>query len=226
MTQLLLRTGDGSLLVRFSEEINAENHSRVRRAFQVMEEWAHPAISNLHPAYASLLIEFDPLLLSFADLHREVEARLKDATVSLMAAKHVEVPVLYDGEDLAGVGALHGLTPEAVVALHCEPLYTVHFLGFQPGFPYLAGLPPCLETPRLATPRLKVPAGSVALAGKQTGIYPAASPGGWRLLGKTPLRLFHVTADPPTLFQIGDTVKFRQVSPTEFERLARGVVDD
>ncbi|MDO5059299.1 MAG: 5-oxoprolinase subunit PxpB [Neisseria sp.] len=125
--------------------------------------------------------------------------------------RHVEIPVVYggaSGEDLAEVAAFHGITPEEVVRRHTEPVYTVFMMGFQPGFPYLGGLPEHLHTPRRAVPRTRVEAGSVGIGGSQTGVYPFASPGGWQIIGHTDLPLFRADQMPPTLLSAGDTVQF------------------
>lgn len=125
--------------------------------------------------------------------------------------RRVEIPVVYGGEfgeDLAEVAAFHQTTPAEIVRRHTEPVYTVFMMGFQPGFPYLGGLPENLHTPRRAVPRIKVPAGSVGIGGSQTGIYPFASPGGWQLIGHTDTSLFQMASDPPTLLAAGDTVQF------------------
>ena len=124
--------------------------------------------------------------------------------------------------DLADIAALHGLEPAEVVRIHCAGEYRVHFLGFSPGFPYMGGLSERIATPRLATPRTRVPAGSVAIAGLQTGIYPMSSPGGWRILGRTPLRLFRPEASPPVGIEMGDIVRFRRIARDEFDRLLAG----
>jgi KipI family sensor histidine kinase inhibitor len=123
----------------------------------------------------------------------------------------VEIPVAYggaNGPDLDAVAELTGHTPDEVVAMHSGAEYLVYFLGFSPGFPYLGGLPESIAAPRLETPRRRVPAGSVAIGGQQTGVYPIASPGGWRIIGRTPLRLFDPGADPPVLLRMGDHVRF------------------
>ncbi|MFC3875449.1 5-oxoprolinase subunit PxpB [Neisseria musculi] len=125
--------------------------------------------------------------------------------------RHVRIPVVYGGEfgeDLAEVAAFHQTSPEEIVRRHTEPVYTVFMMGFQPGFPYLGGLPETLHTPRRAVPRIKVPAGSVGIGGSQTGVYPFASPGGWQVIGRTDAPLFRLDADPPTLLAAGDTVEF------------------
>ena len=168
-----------------------------------------PGVVNLHPAYESVLIVFDPLAATHESFHDAVEHLPADRP--LPAPRHHEIPVRYDGPDLASLAALHGLAPERVVELHTAPEYRVAFLGFVPGFAYLEGLPPALHTPRLAAPRKEVPAGSVGIAGAQTGIYPIATPGGWQLIGRTDAALFDPARTPMSLLQPGDRVRFRPI---------------
>lgn len=181
-----------------------------------------PGILNLHPAYATLLISFDPRLIT----HGRVEALARaaeSAHAELPATALVEIPVCYGGEfgpDLDDVAAHCRLTADGVIELHSSAEYLVHFIGFSPGFPYLGGLPEALATPRLLAPRVRVPAGSVAIGGSQTGVYPLASPGGWRLIGRTPLRLFRPEVEPPALLAMGDRVRFLPISRPEFDRHA------
>jgi KipI family sensor histidine kinase inhibitor len=177
-------------------------------------------ILNLHPGYATVLVSFDPRRIA----HDRVEqlARMADgATSPLPEAKTVSIPVCYGGElgpDLDEVATHCSLTPERVVELHSTAEYLVYFLGFSPGFAYLGGMPPQLATPRLPSPRVRVPAGSVGIAGEQTGVYPIASPGGWRLIGRTGLRLFSPVQDPPALLAPGDRVRFVPVSRADFDQ--------
>jgi KipI family sensor histidine kinase inhibitor len=208
---------DRSLLISFGEEIAVELHRQT--AWLTRRLQGERGILNLHPAYTSVLVEFDPRLRS----HAEIEALLRalceagDARASAgetaCPAKErvVEIPVHYGGEcgpDLADVAGHAGLPPERVIELHSSASYLVYFLGFSPGFPYLGGLPPELATPRLAAPRTRVPAGSVAIGGSQAGIYPMESPGGWRIIGRTALALFDAQASPPALLAMGDRVRF------------------
>lgn len=168
------------------------------------------------PGYATLLVRYNPLAMDYAQalelVRREAE---RVALAPLPEPRRVEVPVYYGGEhgpDLEDVARHCGLTPAEVVRLHAAGEYPVYLIGFTPGFPYLGGMDPRLATPRLVTPRPRVPAGSVGIAGPQTGIYSIDSPGGWRIIGWTPLRLFDPAADPPALLRPGDVVVFRQVS--------------
>ena len=158
------------------------------------------------------MVQYDPMLVSFEDLREaisEVGSKLKDGKAG--AGRLVEIPTLYGGEhgpDLEFVAEQAGLSVEEAVGLHSGVDYLVYMMGFTPGFPYLGGLPERLATPRLTTPRTVIPAGSVGIAESQTGVYPLASPGGWQLIGRTPLRLFDVERDPPSLISAGDRVRF------------------
>ena len=164
-----------------------------------------PGVVNLHPAYQSILIVFDPLVTT----HDAVQLAAAEAASALPAAHHHhEIPIHYDGPDLDAVARLHGLSKEKVIALHAGAAYTVAFLGFVPGFAYLSGLPAALHTPRLPSPRKSVPAGSLGIAGDQTGIYPLTTPGGWQLIGHTSLILFNAANTPMSLLQPGDQIQF------------------
>jgi len=201
---------DRSLLVGFGEEISPEAHRAVCRLTAALEHAR--GISNLHPAFASVLVEFDPRLHSHAEIERLVRESLERAPEEEpQSPRLVEIPVRYggaDGPDLDDVARHHDLTPRRVIELHSGAEYVVSFVGFSTCFPYLAGLRPELATPRLAAPRRHVAAGSVAIAGAQAGVYPLASPGGWRLIGRTPLRLFDPAGEPPPLLRMGDRVRF------------------
>ena len=201
---------DRSLLVRFADEISPDATAAVQRLTAALTG-AH-AVANLHPAYASVLVEFDPRLHSHAQIESLVRERIEQAPeAALPASRLVEIPVNYGGAhgpDLDDVARLRGLTPERVVELHRSAEYVVCFVGFSTCFPYLAGLPAELATPRLDAPRKQVPAGSVAIAGSQAGVYPLASPGGWRLIGRTALRLFDPAGEPPPLLRMGDRIRF------------------
>jgi len=217
-------SSDRSLLLVFGEElvfgdeIPLAAHRDVLRLTPLLQ--AVRAVVNVHPAYASILIDFNPLETGHRELERAAaELYAQAATAPLPVPRTVEIPVCYGGEygpDLAGVAAIGGHSPAEVVAIHSGADYLVCFLGFSPGFPYLSGMPECIAASRLATPRSRVPAGSVAIGGRQTGVYPLASPGGWRLIGRTPLRLFQPDADPPALLRMGDHVKFVPISKGDF----------
>jgi KipI family sensor histidine kinase inhibitor len=214
------RASDQSLLIYFGHQITLEAHDRVRKLLRLLEMEPIAGVRNLHPAYHSILVKFDPLQRHHDELEtilRQHIGRLEN--VSLPEPREVEIPVCYGGEhgpDLIDVSSIHGMTPEQVIALHSSSTYLVYFLGFVPGFAYLGGLPEALVTPRLAMPRRKVPPGSVGIAGSQTGIYPVATPGGWRLLGRTPVSMFRPDRHELSLVSIGDRVRFKPISPEQF----------
>ena len=219
------RASDQSLLIYFSERITLEANERVRRLLHLLKQEAIPGVRNLHPAYCSLLVKFDALKWTHDKLEKELRKYLtRLGKVKLPEPRHIEIPVCYGGEfgpDLEEVAALHKITPEQVIQLHSSATYLVYFLGFVPGFAYLGELPKELVTPRLPAPRKKVPSGSVGIAGNQTGVYPLETPGGWRLLGRTPLSMFRADRDGLSLLSIGDRVRFVPVSRERFTELQR-----
>ena len=188
---------DCSLLLSFGDEISFDAHVAVARLTRCLE--GVRGILNLHPAYTSVLVDFDPCLRSHAEVEALVLERMAgDEGQEAPESRHVEIPVRYGGEfgpDLGDVARHTGLTESRVVELHAAAEYLVYFVGFSTCFPYLGGLPPELATPRLSAPRKHVPVGSVAIGGAQAGIYPLASPGGWRLIGRTDVKLFDCLAD-------------------------------
>jgi inhibitor of KinA len=220
----ILPASDHSLLVRFGTALGEPARVRVRQFLHALAMQPTAAIRNVHPAYASVLVSFDLAHWSLDDADAFVTQVLDSiAETGLPSARRIVLPVCYDVDfapDLHDVAALHGISVPDVVGLHAAPEYVVHFLGFSPGFPYLGGLDARLVTPRLATPRTQVPAGSVAIGGAQTGIYPVASPGGWRIMGRTPVALFDAHLWPPAKLRMGDRICFQPVARPEFERLA------
>jgi KipI family sensor histidine kinase inhibitor len=203
-------TSDRSLLVSFAAEITPEAHREVVRLTHALH--GIRGILNLHPAFCSVLVDFDPRLRE----HEEVEAIIRMHAGSAARQpepqpRTVEIPVVYGGAagpDLEDVARHTGLAPRRVIEMHAAAEYVVYFVGFSTCFPYMGGLPPELATPRLAAPRKHVPAGSVAIGGNQAGVYPLASPGGWRIIGRTPLRLFDPAATSPPLLRMDDRVRF------------------
>jgi KipI family sensor histidine kinase inhibitor len=219
------RASDQSLLIYFGQQITLEAHEHVRKLLRLLELEPIAGVRNLHPAYCSVLVKFDALKLEQADLEKILKqylARLE--AITLPEPRRVEIPVCYGGEhgpDLLDVSALHKTTPEKVIELHSSATYVVYFLGFVPGFAYLGELPGALVTPRLATPRRRVAPGSVGIAGNQTGVYPVATPGGWRLLGRTPIQMFRPDRSELSLLSIGDRVRFTPISPERYAALER-----
>ena len=216
---------DQSLLVYFDERITLESHGKVVRLLRLLQSEPVAGIRDLHPAYCSLLIKFDGLRLT----HEDVEAIVRTYLDRLQSVpdpepREMEIPVCYGGDfgpDLADVSTYHGMTPAQVIELHSSSDYIAYFLGFVPGFAYMGELPDALVTPRLTVPRRSVPAGSLGIAGKQTGIYPFATPGGWRLLGRTPIKMFRSDETALSFLTIGDRVRFTPISPEQFLTLEK-----
>jgi inhibitor of KinA len=206
--------GEAALLVELGAEIDAALNARVHQLARAIETVS--GVIETVPGYTTLLVEFDPSRLPQSSLEARVVSTLASFS---FAPSHpprvVAIPTRYGGEfgpDLEFVARHNGITPEKVVRLHTRQPYQVFMLGFAPGFPYLGILPKQIAAPRLETPRAKIPAGSVGIAGRQTGIYPRESPGGWRLIGRTAVKLFDPYSDPPTLLQPGDLVRFVSIT--------------
>ncbi|MEY2482292.1 MAG: inhibitor of KinA [Verrucomicrobiota bacterium] len=220
--------GDSALLVRVVEEFHPEKSlDAVLRATRQLEAAAIPGVIELASAYSTVAVFYDPArIISFEEFKTQIEyalhTSLEPARPRAGAVPAIEVPVCYENEfapDLGDVAQHAGLSEDEVVRRHSSARYRVNCVGFTPGFPYLTGLPAELATPRRATPRTEIPAGSVAIGGAQTGIYPSKSPGGWNVIGRTPLRLFDVKQEPPAMFQAGDRITLRQISREEFDSL-------
>lgn len=219
---------EDTLLLRFGSRIDVAVNARVQAAARRIMH-ALPDVECV-PAYASLALRFDPArwrgdgaATTHAQLEAALRALLSAPAAPMASARTVTIPVCYGGAygpDLDVVAAATGLDASAVIARHAAARYTVAMLGFAPGFPYLLGLDPALAAPRRADPRQHVPAGSVAIGGAQTGIYPDELPGGWQLIGRTPLRLFDVGAKPPCPLAPGDHVRFQPIDAAAFDALA------
>jgi inhibitor of KinA len=218
--------GDSALIINLADDASDSSRllARVLSAAEAIERAKLPGVVDVTSSYESVAVFFDIT---------QVEPRIEDKIGALIASagvrvpgkkRRVEIPVCYDEEfalDLERIANHTSLTPDAIIALHSSAEYTVACIGFMPGFPFLAGLPQQLRVPRLKSPRTKVSAGSVAIANAQAGVYPLESPGGWNVLGRSPLRLFRVDETPPTLLQPGDRVRFRRITRGEFEAYER-----
>ncbi|HSO12397.1 MAG TPA: 5-oxoprolinase subunit PxpB [Anaerolineales bacterium] len=204
--------GDSSLLVQFGSEMDITINQRVHALAGLLDVSPLAGMIETVPAYATLLVQYDPLVLSFSQIRNFLREKISQVEkITPRKSKQVEVPVRYGGEygiDLESVARHLHLQVEDVIRIHMRRTYTVYMMGFTPGFPYMGKLDDPLIMPRLEVPRTHVPAGTVAIAGSQTGIYPIASPGGWQLIGWTPLRLFDPNSKTPFLFSPGDEVKF------------------
>ncbi|MCJ7749173.1 MAG: 5-oxoprolinase subunit PxpB [Desulfobacterales bacterium] len=213
--------GDRGLLLELGDEIGSEVNEKVRRMTLAIQAESIEGIVEIVPTYRSLLILYNSLILSFVDLKKRLERIEKGLQQTpFPEPKLTQIPALYGGSygpDLEEVAKYHQISPEEVIQLHCSKPYFIYMIGFMPGFPYMGELPEALITSRLKTPRLSVPAGSVAIAQRQTGIYPMESPGGWQIIGRTPVKLFNPEREPPALLQMGNLVQFFPISEKEFK---------
>lgn len=219
-------TGDRAILVQFEQEISEEINRKVIMLAQYLTKSVIKGIEEWVPAYASLMIYYDPFIISYDELVNIISNfDLNVASVEETSSRIQNIPVLYGGDlgpDLIDVAKYNGLTPDEVIQLHSAPLYHVYMIGFSPGFPYLGGLNTRLHTPRLETPRIRVREGSVGIAGGQTGIYTLPTPGGWKLIGHTPIPLFQPeNVERPTLISAGDKIKFVPITIEEYEAIKR-----
>jgi inhibitor of KinA len=222
-------SGDRAVVIRLGDRIGDEVFARVRAAVGRLDG-AHPAVLDVVPGYTTVTVHYEPAAvrrapgeLPHAAIVRTIEHELRNLeSATLPEARDIEIPVCYDGEfapDLDEVARHAGLTPEQVIALHTGATCVVQMIGFTPGFPYLAGLDPRLATPRRAEPRTRVPAGSVGIGGEQTGVYPLATPGGWNIIGRTPLSLFDPRREPAALLRVGDRVRFVAIARERFDAM-------
>lgn len=213
--------GDRALLVELGDQISPTINEKVRELFLKLDRSPLEGVVELVPSYRSLMVVYDPLKTGWDRLRAGILELHQATDPSLVTEpKTLAVPVVYGGEcgpDLEWVAAFHKISPEEVIRLHTGTTYRVYMIGFTPGYPYLGELPQALATPRRETPRTAVPQGSVAIAQRQTGIYPVQSPGGWHILGWTPIPLFDADQWPPTPLEMGDRVRFFAVQKEEVE---------
>lgn len=225
----ILTEGDSSLLLVFGQEISPQINRKITALVRMIREQKIKGVTDLIPAFCSLLINYDPRVITYEKLKMRVEKLLKLEIEAVRTEKKVyEIPVCYGGKygpDLANVAAHAGLTQEEVIDIHSSEDYLIYMLGFLPGFSYLGGLDERLHTPRLANPRLRIPAGSVGIGGSQTGIYPLDSPGGWQLIGATPVKTYDPHREIPILFEAGDYIRFVPVSEETYQDLKKQVED-
>jgi KipI family sensor histidine kinase inhibitor len=207
--------GDRSLLVEIGEKISADDNRRVQELMLRLQQANLPGVRELAPSYRSLLVVFDPLTIAPEKLKAAItDVAARPGGSELPQAKLIAVPVFYGGDygpDLEWVAGHLGISTEEVIRLHTETVYRVYMIGFTPGYPYMGELPAALAVPRRSTPRTRVPKGSVGMAQRQTGIYPVESPGGWQIIGWTPIELFDPKRQMPSLLEMGDRVKFESV---------------
>lgn len=206
--------GDAALWVELGDALDADLNARVHTLARRVE--TRRGVSAVVPGYASLLVEYEPTMCDYDALRQEIADLLRRAdNAAPQTPRQIEIPTRYggaDGPDLEFVARHNGITPDQVIEIHTRTVYQVFMLGFAPGFPYLGSVDEKIAAPRLETPRPRVAAGSVGIAGRQTGIYPRVSPGGWRIIGRTDVQLFDPMQEPPTLLRAGDRVKFIAVA--------------
>ena len=212
--------GDSALNLEFARAISPETSAKIRLAAENLTADPIAGITELVPTFCSLMVYYDPLAITFDELSARLRGKLRDVgEADLTVRKIVQIPVCYGGEygpDLANVAQLAGLSEREVVDIHTSCDYLIDMLGFLPGFAYLGGLDARLHTPRLATPRTRIEPGSVGIGGAQTGIYPLASPGGWQIIGRTPLRPYDPDRAEPILYAAGEYLRFVPITPDEY----------
>jgi KipI family sensor histidine kinase inhibitor len=219
-----LTAGDAALVMEFGNEIREEINARVRHICDVLKKNPLDGVIEITPTFRSLLISYAPEKISFTALKGRLSEFAATFSTETESGKRriVHIPVAYGGEfgaDMAYVSEYTGLSEEEIIKIHSDTKYLIYMLGFLPGLPYLGGMDKRLNTPRLKNPRTKIPEGSVGIGGEQTGIYPLASPGGWQLIGRTPIRPYDPNRENPFLYNAGDCIKFFPISASEYEKI-------
>lgn len=216
----ILPSGDCAVTVEFANAINEEVNGRIRSFYDDIKREHLKGIVDLVPAFCSILISYDPKLIPYNDLCARLNQFLtRSADIEVKQKKIVSIPVCYEGEygpDLSFVAEHAGLSEQEVIDIHTSKEYLIYMLGFQPGFPYLGGLDERIFTPRLSTPRTLIRAGSVGIGGEQTGLYPLASPGGWQIIGTTPVKAYNSQKNPSIPYEAGDYIRFYPITKERF----------
>lgn len=219
--------GDRGIRIQLGTAISKKTNEHIRNFSALLEREKINGIMEWIPTYTAISIYYDPSLISYDSLQNRMKSLYeKLSQVSLPPADIIEIPVYYGNEygpDLRFVAEHNGLTAQEVINIHTSTDYLIYMMGFSPGFPYLGGMSEEIATPRLATPRVKIPAGSVGIAGSQTGVYPMESPGGWQIIGRTPLKLYNPHSNHPILLRSGNYIRFSSITETEYEDIATAV---
>lgn len=219
----ILTAGDSSLLIEFGNEISPEINRRIAAVVELMREQHIEGVVDVIPAFCSLLVNYDPRVAGYEKMKKRLESLVRvDIKVGQAKRKIFEIPVLYGGEygpDLASIAGHAGISEDEVIAIHSSKDYLIYMLGFLPGFCYLGGLDERIHTPRLSNPRLRIRAGSVGIGGSQTGIYPLDSPGGWQLMGMTPVKTYDPEREIPILVEAGNYIRFVPVDEGQYKRI-------
>ncbi|MBK5957996.1 allophanate hydrolase [Rhodoplanes elegans] len=224
----ILASGDTALVVEFGREVDRRVSALVLALTRRLEDAPIAGVVELVPTFRSLMVHYDPLLIAPADLSARLAAMAAGLDAIERPGRLWRLPACYDpavSPDLADVAAATGLTAAEIAALHSAETYHVYMLGYLPGFPYMGDTPPALRLPRRTDPRVKVPAGSIAIATAMTAVYGIESPGGWNLIGRTPALMWDLRRDPPALLAAGDKVRFEPIGLAEYERLAAQAAD-
>ncbi|MDM8533174.1 5-oxoprolinase subunit PxpB [Clostridiaceae bacterium HSG29] len=219
--------GDKAISVEFKNEISEETNNYVAALRNLIEDSKTIGIEECIPTYRALTICYNPIELTYEKLEEKINELMGDIeSFSNTESKVYVIPVYYGGEfgpDIENVAKQNNLTKKEVVKIHTGVDYRIYMLGFTPGFPYLGGMDETISTPRLVKPRIKVNAGSVGIAGSQTGIYPIDSPGGWQIIGRTPVKLFDIDNEEPVLLNAGNYIRFKSIDYKTYERILKEV---
>lgn len=218
--------GDSAIVIQFAELISPEIHQKVRAVAAYLDEYAFDGFVEYTPAFTSVTVYYQPWVIDYLAIKPLLEEMLDDLMeeTAIPESAIIEIPMVYGGDrgpDLDFVARQHQLSTAEVIAIHAAAEYVVYMIGFAPGFPYLGGMSEKISAPRKEKPRAVIPAGSVGIAGLQTGIYPIETPGGWQIIGQTPLQLFEVNRAVPALLKAGDRLRFVAISETEFKKIKR-----
>lgn len=222
-----LMSGDSSITVEFDEVISVESNQKVKALAQGIIDEDFEGLIEVVPTYRSLTIHYDPITITYDEVIKTItNIEKKNGKLKKTDPKVIEIPVCYEAEyalDIEFVAKHNNMDAKEVIKRHTAPDYLIYMIGFTPGFPYLGGMDESISTPRLEKPRIKIDAGSVGIAGSQTGIYPIDSPGGWRIIGKTPLSLYNKDSEDPFLLEMGEYLRFVPIDKDEFDRISKEV---
>ncbi len=210
-------TSDSSVKIQIGRNISEATHRRVMKYYKILIVNTIQGVIEVVPTYLSISIYYKPEVILYRKLILNIERLFCESTTSIQTSSKLhKIPVLYDGIDIDTVAKTNNLDVKKVIELHTAKEYLIYMLGFTPGFPYLGGMDKRIATPRLKKPRVKIPKGSIGIAGSQTGIYPIDSPGGWQLIGRTPVDIYPLDGNDKTLFKVGDRIKFYEISRDEY----------
>ncbi len=227
MKSKIMVISDSSIIIEYPPSISEEINNNIRSVVKEIKNSLSDQIVDIIPAYHNIIIGYDCLEVDPSELCEKISGLVSGIEKSGTEDREiVEIPVCYEepyGLDMDDVCEIHNITKEELIRKHTEPEYLVYMIGFTPGFPYLGGMDESLATPRKKEPRSKIPAGSVGIAGSQTGVYPIASPGGWQIIGRTPLKLFDPYRDNPVMIEAGQYIKYKSISAEEYERIEKSL---